>query len=118
MYMNLKPNNHKRISFNTTTMASLGFIDLALKSSSVPQKLIFYSGPLQFFWSEILRSSPKIRGWCCYHGYTILFQNIDTSTSCNGKNLNYQNLNLISSGWNTKFFMQRKSTQYLPLPQF
>ena len=26
MYMNLKPNKHKRISFNTTTMASLGFI--------------------------------------------------------------------------------------------
>ena len=24
--MNLKPNKHKRISFNTTTMASLGFI--------------------------------------------------------------------------------------------
>ena len=27
MYMNLKPNKHKIISFNTTTMASLGFID-------------------------------------------------------------------------------------------
>ena len=26
MYMNLKPNQHKRISFNTTTMTSLGFI--------------------------------------------------------------------------------------------
>ena len=26
MYMNLKPNKHKRISFTTTTMASLGFI--------------------------------------------------------------------------------------------
>ena len=26
MYMNLKPNEHKRISFNTTTMTSLGFI--------------------------------------------------------------------------------------------
>ena len=26
MYMNLKPNKHKRISFNTTTMISLGFI--------------------------------------------------------------------------------------------
>ena len=24
MYMNLKPNQHKRISFNTTTMTSLG----------------------------------------------------------------------------------------------
>ena len=26
MYMNLKPNKHKVISFNTTTMTSLGFI--------------------------------------------------------------------------------------------
>ena len=26
MYMNLKPNQHKRISFSTTTMTSLGFI--------------------------------------------------------------------------------------------
>ena len=26
MHMNLKPNKHKIISFNTTTMASLGFI--------------------------------------------------------------------------------------------
>ena len=26
MYMNLKPNQHKRISFDTTTMTSLEFI--------------------------------------------------------------------------------------------
>ena len=26
MYMNIKPNQHKRISFNTTIMTSLGFI--------------------------------------------------------------------------------------------
>ena len=26
MYINLKPNKHKIISFNTATMASLGFI--------------------------------------------------------------------------------------------
>ena len=26
MYMSLKPNKHKRISFKATTMASLGFI--------------------------------------------------------------------------------------------
>ena len=38
MYMNLKPNKHKRISFNKTTMASLGFIAPALKFSSPPQK--------------------------------------------------------------------------------
>ena len=27
MYMNLKPNKYKRISFNTTTMTSLGFLN-------------------------------------------------------------------------------------------
>ena len=27
MYINLKPNKHKRLSLNTTTMASLGFIE-------------------------------------------------------------------------------------------
>ena len=27
MYINLKPNKHKRLSFNTTAMASLGFIE-------------------------------------------------------------------------------------------
>ena len=32
--MNLKPNNHKTISFNTTTMASLGFKGLFLKFRS------------------------------------------------------------------------------------
>ena len=26
MYINLEPKKHKRISFNTTTMASVGFI--------------------------------------------------------------------------------------------
>ena len=40
MYMNLKPNKHKRISFNTTTMASLGFI-----APPPPPNLIFCSGP-------------------------------------------------------------------------
>ena len=40
MYMNLKPNKHNRIPFNTTTMASLGFI-APLKFSS-PPNLIFY----------------------------------------------------------------------------
>ena len=78
MYMNLKPNKHKRISSNTTTMISLGFIAPPLKFTS-PQKLIFCSDPSpQLFWS---------------------------------------NLNLISSGWNTKFFMQLMSTQYLPFPR-
>ena len=47
--MNLKPNKHKRISFNTTTMASLGFITPPLKFSS-PQIQSFAQVP------------PKIRG--------------------------------------------------------
>ena len=57
MYMNLKPNKHKRISFNTTTMASLKFIIFPskipgpyLNLAPPPPILIFCSGP------------PKIRG--------------------------------------------------------
>ena len=66
MYTNLKPNQHRRISFNTTTMTSMGFIgppktlgpplNLALPSPN----LIFCSSPPlpQFFWSEIFWSPP------------------------------------------------------------
>ena len=53
MYMNLKPNKHKGISFNTTTMVSLRFIVptppkvLGPPSNlTPPKKLIFCSGPL------------------------------------------------------------------------
>ena len=73
MYMNLKPNQHKRISFNTTTMTSLGFI------ASPPKNFLLRSPLLQLFWSEIFRSPLKL-GEGCYHGYTIFFQKIDTST--------------------------------------
>ena len=48
MYMNLKPIQHKRISFNTTTMTSLGFKGPPLKFSS-PPNLIFCSGPPKYF---------------------------------------------------------------------
>ena len=59
--MNLKLNKHKRISFNTTTMASLGFI-----APPPPPNLIFCSGPPpQLFWPEIFRSPLKLGG--CYH---------------------------------------------------
>ena len=52
MYMNLKANKHKRISFNTTARTSLGFIVpppplklyIPLKCSS-PSNLFFCSGP-------------------------------------------------------------------------
>ena len=72
MYMNLKPNKHKRMSFNKTTMASLGFIDppphpqnfrSPLKFSCSPN-LIFCSGAPpspQLFWSDNFRSRPYYR---------------------------------------------------------
>ena len=51
MYMNLKPNQHKRISFNTTTMTSLG-----VHSPPPPPPLNV------IFCSEIFRYPPKIGG--------------------------------------------------------
>ena len=42
MYMNLKPNKYKRISFNTTTMASVGFI--SPPKIQLPLNSIFCSG--------------------------------------------------------------------------
>ena len=53
MYMNLKPNKHKRISFNTTTMTSLGFIGLP-KILGPPLNL----APPKF--NFLLRSPPII----------------------------------------------------------
>ena len=43
MFMNLKPNQHKRISFNTTTMTSLGFIGPPLNLAPLHPHLIFCS---------------------------------------------------------------------------
>ena len=60
MYMNLKPSQHKRIVFNTTTMTSLGFI------GSPPKFNFLLRSPPQLFWSEIFRPPPlKLGG--CYH---------------------------------------------------
>ena len=75
--MNLKPNKHKRKSYNTLTMASLGFVGppkilgptLNLARSPPPPNLIFCTDcppPPQLFWSEILRSPLKLGG-DCYH---------------------------------------------------
>ena len=61
MYMNLKPIQHKRISFNTTTMTSLGFKGPPLKFSS-PPNLIFCSGPPNYFGLKFLRSALKLGG--------------------------------------------------------
>ena len=62
--MNLKPNQHKIISFNTTTMKSLGFIDppkiLGPPLNLAPPKFNFLLRSPQLFWSEIFRSPPKI----------------------------------------------------------
>ena len=77
MYTNLKPNQHRRISFNTTTMTSMGFIgppktlgpplNLALPSPN----LIFCSSPPppNFFGLKFLGPPPKIGegGGGCYH---------------------------------------------------
>ena len=59
MYMNLKPNQHERISFNTTTMTSLEFIGPPkilgppFKFSS-PSNLIFCSFPPNYFGLKFL----------------------------------------------------------------
>ena len=66
MYMNLKPNKHKRISFNTTTMTSLGFIGppknfrSPLKCRSPPPNLIFCSGPPNYFGLKFLGPPLKL----------------------------------------------------------
>ena len=64
MYMNLKPNKHKRISFNKTTMVSLGFIAPALKFSSPPPKKIkfFAQVPLNYFGLKFLGPPLKLGG--------------------------------------------------------
>ena len=72
MYMNPKPNKHKIISFNKTTMSSLGSIAPALKFSSPSKKIKFFTQvPLNYFGLKLLAPSPpKIRGGC-YHEMDI-----------------------------------------------
>ena len=65
--MNLKPNQHKRISFNTTIMASLGFIVPLLKFQVPHPNLIFCSGPPpspppNYFGLEFLGPHLKLGG--------------------------------------------------------
>ena len=43
MYVNLKPNQHKRISFNTTTMTSLGFVGPPLNLAPPPAQIYFFA---------------------------------------------------------------------------
>ena len=55
MYMNLKPNQHKRISFNTSTMTSLGLIGPP-KVLGPPLNL---APPQIYFFAQV---PPKIGG--------------------------------------------------------
>ena len=88
MYMNLKPNQHKRISFNTTTMTSLEFIAPPPPPplfNLAPRKFNFLLRSPELFWSEIFRSPLKIGkgGGCCFplfHQYSIklfIFLNLE-----------------------------------------
>ena len=60
MYMNLKPNQHKRISFNTTTMTSLGFI--GPPKIQLPPKFNFLLRSLNYFGLELLGPPPPKNG--------------------------------------------------------
>ena len=73
--MNLKPNQHKIISFNTTTMTSLGFIDppkiLGPPLNLAPPKFNFLLRSPQLFWSEIFRSPLKLGGLLPWANFKI-----------------------------------------------
>ena len=117
MYMNLKPKKHKRISFNTTTMTSLGFIDAPLKFSS-PQKIMFLlRSPPNYFGFKFLGPPIKLACGAATMATPYFSKKMIHLFNVTGKILTCQNLNLILSGSNTKFFMQLKSTLYLQLPQ-
>ena len=68
--MNLKPNKHKRISFSTATMTSLGFVGTPLNLA--PPKFNFLLRTPQLFWSEIFSPPPKIRGAATMQGHLHL----------------------------------------------
>ena len=59
MYMNLKPNQHKRISFNTATMTSLGFIGPPPKILWPPLNL----APLKFSFLPSPPPPPPFRSY-------------------------------------------------------
>ena len=68
MYMNLRPNKHKRKSFNTMTIASLGFIGPP-KTFRSPLSLtppnFFAQVPPNLFGPKFL--GPLKLGGGCYH---------------------------------------------------
>ena len=59
--MNLKPNQHKRISFNPTTMTSLGFIGLPLNLAPPKFNFLLRSPPTNYFGLKFL-DPPKMGG--------------------------------------------------------
>ena len=64
MYTNLKPNKHKRISFNIMTMVSLGFIGPPLNLA--PPKFNFslrFPPPPNNFDLKVLGPPPLKLGW-------------------------------------------------------
>ena len=62
MYMNLKPNQLKRISFNTRTMKFIGVHTPPPKILGPPKLNFLLRSPSQLFWSEIFRSPLKLGG--------------------------------------------------------
>ena len=67
MYMNLKPNQHKIISFNTTTMTSLGFIGppkmLGPPLNLAPTQIQFFAQvPHNYFGLKFLGPTLKLGG--------------------------------------------------------
>ena len=71
MYMNLKPNQHKRISFNTTTMTSLGFI--GPPKIQLPPKFNFLLRSPNYFGLELLGPPPLKMGGSCYHAEIVVY---------------------------------------------
>ena len=61
MYMNLKPNQHKRTSFNTTTMTSLGLVGPPLNLAP-PQIHFFAQVPPNYFGLKFLGPPLKLGG--------------------------------------------------------
>ena len=84
MYMNLKPNKHKRISFNTTTMTSLGFIGLPKilgpPLNLAPPKFNFLlRSPPNYFGLKFLGLPLKLGGGGgCYHAQACNFSKKET----------------------------------------
>ena len=83
-----------RISFNTTTMTSLGFIAPPLKFSSPPNLIFLLRSPLLLFWSESFRCLPKI---CGGGAATMIDSNVINSS---GRSSMYIRKSVVPRIWN------------------